>query len=57
MTTVQLRNLRLALYILAGFAVGGLVALAVLPSVRERVFPGCVREDHGPGPGRAARLP
>ena len=40
MTTVQLRNLRLALYILAGFAVGGLVALAVLPGVRERVFAG-----------------
>ena len=37
---MQVRNLRLALYILTGFAVGGLVALAVLPGVRERVFPG-----------------
>jgi hypothetical protein len=36
---VQLRNLRLALYILAGFAVGGLVALAVLPGVREGCLP------------------
>ena len=32
-------RLRLALYILAGFAVGGLVALAVLPGARARLFP------------------
>jgi protein SCO1 len=40
MTSARVRNLRLALYILAGFAVGGLVALAVLPGAREQLFPG-----------------
>ena len=32
-------RLRLALYILMGFAVGGVAALAVLPDARERLFP------------------
>ena len=47
MSTVQVRNLRLALYILTGFAVGGLVALAVLPGVRERLFPGAASRPMG----------
>jgi len=40
MTTTRVRKFRLALYILAGFMFGGLLALAVLPGVRERMFPG-----------------
>ena len=32
-------RLRLALYILMGFAVGGVAALAVFPDARERLFP------------------
>jgi protein SCO1/2 len=32
-------RLRLALYVLAGFALGGLAAIAVLPDARARIFP------------------
>jgi protein SCO1/2 len=32
-------RLRFALFILAGFALGGLVALSILPGARERLFP------------------
>jgi cytochrome oxidase Cu insertion factor (SCO1/SenC/PrrC family) len=32
-------RIRLALYILAGFAIGGVAALAVLPEARQRLFP------------------
>ena len=39
-TFMTASRLRLALYIFTGFAVGGLVALAVLPGVRESVFSG-----------------
>ncbi len=47
MTTVRVRNLRLALYILTGFLIGGLVALAVLPGARERLFPGATIKSVG----------
>ena len=47
MTTVRVRNLRLALYILTGFLIGGLVALAVLPGAREQLFPGATIKSVG----------
>jgi cytochrome oxidase Cu insertion factor (SCO1/SenC/PrrC family) len=34
-----MRNLRLVLYILAGFALGAVVAIAVIPGARERLLP------------------
>lgn len=36
---MPIRQLRLALFILAGFAVGALVAVTAIPSVRERLLP------------------
>ena len=40
-------RLRLALYIFTGFVVGGLIALAVLPEARARLFPGATLKTMG----------
>jgi cytochrome oxidase Cu insertion factor (SCO1/SenC/PrrC family) len=40
---VALLRFRLALYILAGFALGGALAVALLPAARERLLPAKVR--------------
>ena len=40
-------RLRLALYILMGFAVGGVAALAVLPDARARLFPAATVKSMG----------
>jgi cytochrome oxidase Cu insertion factor (SCO1/SenC/PrrC family) len=41
--TLSFLNLRLALYVLAGLALGGAMAIAVVPSARERLLPAKVR--------------
>jgi cytochrome oxidase Cu insertion factor (SCO1/SenC/PrrC family) len=40
-------RLRLALYIFTGFVVGGLIALAVLPEARGRLFPAATMKSMG----------